>query len=133
MDTDTDPRIAVAQDFFAKYFAGDVAGAARLLDKDIVYRAPGRHIAAGVSRGVKQVTEHMSQFLELTNSVDVLQWEDWMSGVNHVAGLAKVHLQRDGLFQTLRVIFLLAMAGGGTITELEVYFRDTSELDRFFA
>ncbi|MBV8462946.1 MAG: nuclear transport factor 2 family protein [Acidimicrobiales bacterium] len=130
----TDSSIAVAQEFFAKYFAGDVTGAARLLDKDAVYRAPGRHEIAGVFRGVHQVTEHLSAFLELTgHAVDVLKWEDWLAGVNHVAGLASLHLQREGEFLTIRAVFVVTMSSEGLILEIDAFLNDPSQLDHFFA
>jgi ketosteroid isomerase-like protein len=132
-----DPRVAVAQDFFQRFFGGDVAAARELLDPHVVDVAPGRHPGAGVFQGVEAVAAHLSSFLALTEDpIDLLQWEDWLAGVDNVAGLAKIHLQRAGQLHDFRVIFLVTITendGRRRVSRLESFFSDQAAFDRFFS
>ena len=129
----TDPRIAVVQDFFQRYFSGDVASASNLLEDDVSFHIPGRHEVSGVFRGLKSVSEHLAHVLRLTKgSIDVLKWEDWLLGVGNVAGLATVHLQHRGQMNNFRVIFLVTVLERQKIGRLEVFFSDQAAFDRFF-
>jgi ketosteroid isomerase-like protein len=103
----SDTRVTVAQDFFKRFFGGNVSAACDFLDPQVVEVVPGRQLPSGVFKGVEAVAEHVSTFLQLTESpIDVLKWEDWMVGVDNIAGLAKTHLQREGQQHDFRVIFL---------------------------
>ena len=132
-----DSRVTVAEDFFQKLFGGDVSAACDLLDPQVVDIVPGRHAGSGVFRGVQAVAAHLSTFLRLTEDpIDVLQWEDWMAGVDNVAGLARIHLQREGQQHDFRVIFLLSVTeedGPLRISRIESFFSDQAALDRFFS
>jgi ketosteroid isomerase-like protein len=133
----TDARIAVAEDFFQKYFGGDVAAACDLLDPQVMFLLPGRRPPSGAFKGAQAVAEHLRDFLELTEDpIDVLKWEDWMAGVDNVAGLATIHLQREGQQHDFRVILLVSVAlddGVGRITRIEAFFSDQAAFDRFFS
>jgi ketosteroid isomerase-like protein len=132
-----DSRITVAEDFFQKLFGGDVSAAYDLLDPEVVDVVPGTHAASGVFQGVQAVATHLSTFLRLTEDpIDLLQWEDWMAGVDNVAGLAKIHMQREGQQHDFRVIFLLSVTdnhGPHRISKIESFFSDQAALDRFLS
>lgn len=132
-----DSRVTLAEDFFQKFFGGNVSAACDLLDPQVVDVVPGTHSGSGVFRGVREVASHLSTFLRLTeNPIDVLQWEDWMAGVDNVAGLAKIHLQREGQQHDFRVIFLLSVTDDdrpNRISRIESFFSDQAALDRFFS
>lgn len=132
-----DSRITVAADFFQKVFGGNVSAACDLLDPQVVYVVPGKHPPSGVFQGVQAVAAHLSTFLQLTEDpIDVLQWEDWMAGVDNVAGLAKIHLQREGQRHDFRVIFLVSVTGDvgrHRISRIEAFYSDQAALDRFFS
>ena len=132
-----DPRVTVAQDFFQKFFGGDVSAACDLLDPQVVDVVPGTHAPSGVFQGVQAVAAHLSAFLRLTEDpVDVLKWEDWMAGVDNVAGLAKIHLQREGQQHDFRVIFLVSVTeddGRHRISRIESFYSDQAAFDRFFS
>ena len=132
-----DSRITVAVDFFQKFFGGDVSAACELLDPQVVDVVPGRQAASGVFRGVQAVAAHLSTFLRLTEDpIDVLKWEDWMAGVDNVAGLAKIHLQRQGQQHDFRVIFLVSVTdddGPQRISRIESFYSDQAAFDRFFS
>ncbi len=133
----SDSRVTVARDFFQKVFGGDVSAACHLLDPQVVEVVPGTHVSAGVFQGVQAVAEHLSNFLQLAEDpIDVLQWEDWMAGVDNVAGLANIHLQREGQLLDFRAIFLLSVTGDDgrlRISRIESFFSDQAALDRFFS
>ncbi|HXW36077.1 MAG TPA: hypothetical protein VEJ87_15990, partial [Acidimicrobiales bacterium] len=66
------------------------------------------------------------------HSVDVLQWEDWMVGVNDLAGLVKLRVQREGSIGIVRAVFLLAMSREGRIKRIELFFSNLAEVERLF-
>jgi ketosteroid isomerase-like protein len=132
-----DSRVTVAADFFQKFFGGNVSAACELLDPTAAYVVPGTEAASGVFQGVPEVAEHLAAFLRLLEGpVDVLQWEDWMAGVDNVAGLAKIHLERDGQQHDFRVIHLVSVAedtGAHRISRIEAFYSDQAAFDRFFS
>ncbi|HEY1832362.1 MAG TPA: nuclear transport factor 2 family protein [Acidimicrobiales bacterium] len=132
-----DSRVTVAADFFQKFFRGDVSAACELLDPQVVDVVPGRHAPSGVFHGVQAVAEHLSAFLRLAEDpIDVLQWEDWMAGVNNVAGLVQIHLQREGQRHDFQVIFLVSVTEDGgrhRISRIESFYSDQAAFDRFFS
>src|SRR5580704_11813124 len=132
-----DSRVTVAMDFFQKLFGGNISSACDLLDPQVVDVVPGTHAASGVFQGAQAVAAHLSTFLRLTDdAIDVLQWEDWMAGVDNVAGLAKIHLQREGQEHDFRVIFLVSVTerdGQYRITRIESFYSDQAAFDRFFS
>src|SRR5579872_5065249 len=111
-----DSRIAVVQDFFQRYFSGDVLLASSLLEDDVSFHIPGRHAPSGIFRGLQAASEHLANVRRITQgSIDVLKWEDWLVGVGTVAGLATVHLQHRGQMHDFRVIFLVTVSERGKI------------------
>ncbi len=132
-----DSRVTLAADFFQELFGGNVAAARDLLDPQVVDVVPGTHAPSGVFQGVDAVTAHLSTFLRLTEDpIDVLEWEDWMAGVDNVAGLAKIHLQREGQQHDFRVIFLVSVTEDGgrqLISRIESFYSDQAAFDRFFS
>src|SRR5580704_5023968 len=132
-----DSRVTVAMDFFQKLFGGNISSACDLLDPQVVDVVPGTHAASGVFQGAQAVAAHLSTFLRLTEDpIDVLKWEDWMAGVDNVAGLAKIHLQRAGQQHDFRVIFLISVTGADVrhrISRIESFFSDQAAFDRFFS
>ena len=132
-----DSRVTVAADFFRDFFGGNVPAACELLDPQVVDVVPGTHGLSGVFKGVQAVATHLSSFLRLTDDpIDVLEWEDWMAGVDNVAGLAKIHLQREGQQHDFRVIFLVSVTEGNgprRISRIESFYSDQAAFDRFFS
>lgn len=133
----SDPRVTVAVEFFQKVFGGDVAAANDLLDPQVVDVVPGTHASSGVFQGAQAVAAHLSTFLRLAEDpIDVLKWEDWLAGVDNVAGLARIHLQREGQQHDFRVIFLLSVTehdGRHRISRIESFYSDQAAVDRFFS
>ncbi len=128
-----DKQSALAQDFFERIFRGDVSGATELLDPTVSYRVAGSHRLAGTFEGPQEVTGPFEELLRQThNTVNVLQWEDWMIGANNLAGLVDMRVQRDGAIGTLRAIFLVSMSRDDKIRRIEVFFSSQAEVERFF-
>lgn len=124
---------AVAQDFLQKCFRGDFSAAAELLDPKVTYRVPGSHRLAGTFEGPQEVAGHFEELLRQTHhTMNVLQWEDWMIGVNNLAGLVNMRVQRDGAIDTFKAIFLITMSRDDKIMEIEVFFSSQAEVERFF-
>ncbi len=132
-----DSRVTLAEDFFLELFGGNVGAASDLLDPQVVDVVPGTHAPSGVFKGVQAVTAHLSTFLRLTEDpIDLLEWEDWMAGVDNVAGLARIHLQREGQQHDFRVIFLVSVTEEGgrqRISRIESFYSDQAAFERFFS
>ncbi len=132
-----DSRVTVAMEFFQEALGGHVSAARDLLDPQVVEVVPGTHAPSGVFHGVQAVEAHISNFLRLTNDpIDVLQWEDWLAGVDNVAGLAKIHLQREGQQHDFRIIFLVSVTennGRQRISRIETFYSDQAAYERFFS
>jgi hypothetical protein len=75
----------------------------------VVFVVPGSDVVSGIFEGVQAVAAHIST-CPAEDPIDVLKWEDWMPGVDYVAGLVQVHLQRLGQRHDFRVIFLVSVA-----------------------
>ena len=129
----SDKPSAVAQDFLQKCFDGDISSAVELLDPGATYRVSGSHRLAGTFEGPQAVARHVRELLRETHhTVDVLKWEDWMIGVNNIAGLVNMRAQRLGAIDTFRVIFFINISEGDKIRRVELFFSDQAEVDRFF-
>jgi ketosteroid isomerase-like protein len=130
-------RVTVAENFFREAFGGNVSAACDLLDSHVVEVVPGTRSPSGVFQGVQAVAAHISTFLRLTEDpIDVVEWEDWMAGVDDVAGLAKIHLQREGQQHDFQVIFLVSVNeedGRDRISRIESFYSDQAAFDRFFS
>ena len=132
-----DSRVTVAMEFFQEVLGGDVSAASDLLDPQVVEVVSGTHKPAGVFHGVRAVAAHLSTFLRLTEDpIDVLQWEDWLAGIDNVAGLAKIHLQRNGEQHDFRIILLVSVTenhGRQQISRIETFYSDQAAFERFFS
>jgi ketosteroid isomerase-like protein len=130
----SDTRIAAAQEFFQRSFHGDVSSAMELLDEKVTYHVPGVHQLSGNFEGPEAVAQHLARLLQLTNgTVNVLQWEDWMLGVNHVAALNRMSVQHRGAVQSFRSVFVVEVAEGAKIRRIDIFFADQAQADRFFS
>ena len=128
-------RLGLVQTFFQRFFNGDVADAVALLDPAVAYCVPGLRTAGGTFVGRAEVTEHLERFLELTERpVDVLKWEDWLTGESNVAGVVRLELQRPGRIADTRLVFLVEVsADARSIVRIEVFLSDPEAAARFFA
>jgi len=130
----TDTRIATAQEFFQRSFSGDVSSAIEFLDEQVSYYVPGTHQLSGRFEGPEAVAQHLGKLLQLTSgTVDVLQWEDWMLGVNHVAALTHMSVQHRGAIYTFRGVFVITIADDAKIRRIEIFFEDQAAAERFFS
>ncbi len=126
--------ISTVEEFFQKCFRGEIEQAVALLDPEVTYDVSGSHPRAGRFRGPAEVAKHMSDLLEVTHgTLNVLRWEDWMVGVNHLAVLLDLRLQRTGTVHTTRVIVLVGMSNEDRIRSVEVFFADPVAADRVFS
>ena len=112
-------RLGLVQTFFQRFFNGDVADAVALLDPAVAYCVPGLRTVGGTFVGRAAVAEHLERFLELTERpVDVLKWEDWLTGESNVAGVVRLELQRPGRLANTRQ--LVRKLRGGCLVEVEL-------------
>jgi ketosteroid isomerase-like protein len=129
-----DRRIAATQEFFQRSFRGEVASAIEFLDEKVSYHVPGVHKLSGHFEGPEAVAEHLGKLLQLTSrTVNVLQWEDWMLGVNHVAALTRMSVQLRGAVHSFRAAFIVTIADDAKIRQIEMFFADQAAFERFFS
>ena len=127
-------QTAVAQDFFQKSYSGDVAGAVKLLDPKVSYHVPGTHKLAGEFEGPDAVAQHVKDLLAFTHDrIDIIQWEDWLVGVDHIAAVLHMRLQRPGARESERMIYLIKMSDDDRIRKIEIFFGDPDAAQRFFS
>jgi hypothetical protein len=55
-----------------------------------------------------------------------------MAGLNHVAALAHMSVQRPGAVHTLRAVYLIEMTDDAKIRRIEMFFDDQAAVERFF-
>jgi ketosteroid isomerase-like protein len=126
--------VAVTQEFFQRAFRGEVHEAMELLDPEVSYQVPGTRPPAGVYEGAQAVAQHLTDLLRFTDhTVNVLQWEDWLVGVNHLAALVHIRVQRHHAIHTFRAVSLVTMTESDKIRQIEMFFSDPAEMERFFA
>jgi len=129
-----DNQIAVAQEFFDNAFHGKIPEAVEHVDPDATYHVPGANPMAGEFKGPEAIAGHVGDLLRITkNRVDVIQWEDWLEGFNHLGALVHMRMQRDGSVVDIRSIYLLTMSEEEKIRRIEVFFSDQAAVDRFLA
>ena len=130
----SDSRIAVVQEFFQRSFRGDISSAIELLDESASYDVPGTHRLSGHFEGSEAVAQHLGTLLENTgHTVDILKWEDWMVGVNHVAALTHMSVQHRSAIQSFRAVYIVTIGDDAKIRRIELYFADESAVERFFS
>lgn len=126
-------QITIADDFFRNSFRGQFEEAKKALDPDVTYTVPGTHQLAGTFVGAEAVAEHVGALLRLTSDrVDVIQWEDWLAGINHIAGLVHLRLQRDRAIADTRFLYLVSMSAEDKIKAIQVFLSDQAAVERFF-
>lgn len=128
-------RLALVQTFFQRFFDGRVEEAVALLDPAVEYRVPGHRAPGGIFVGRAAVAEHLERFLEMTERpVDVLKWEDWLTGTSSVAGVVRLELQRPGRLADARLVFLVEVSTDDRrIVRVEAFSSDPGAVGRFFA
>jgi ketosteroid isomerase-like protein len=127
-------QVAVVEKFFGLAFHGSIAEAVADLDANVTYHVPGTHQLAGTFVGPEAVSEHVARLLHMTSDrVDVVQWEDWLMGVNNVAGVVHVRFQRERAIADTRLVYLVAVSEANKIRRIEVFFGDQAVAERFFS
>jgi ketosteroid isomerase-like protein len=130
----SETQLAVAREYFQKAYNGQVSEAVKLLDPAVTYYVPGSSRMSGRFEGAEAVSRHTAELLRLTNQrVEILKWEDWLVGVNHVALVMQLRLQRPNMVQTSRIIQLVSMSADDKIREIELFFADEASVERFFS
>ena len=125
-----DSRIAAAQEFFQRLFRGEVSSAIELLDEEVNFQIGGSHQAAGHFEGRDAVAQHLRALLGLTQrTFDVLQWEDWMAGSDHVAALAHLSVQPPGALLNFRTVYLIEMTDDAKIRRIQMFFDDQAAVE----
>jgi len=124
--------IAPVQDFLEKALRGEVDEATKLLAPDVSFQLLGTHFRATGYKGPQQVAQHLAEVLRITgHTLNVLQWEDWMLGVDNIAALVHIRAQRHSAVLTTRVIYLVGMSEDDKIRRVEVFFSDPAAVDQF--
>ncbi|MCU1488719.1 MAG: hypothetical protein JWM85_124 [Acidimicrobiaceae bacterium] len=130
----TNPRVAKAQEFLGRLVDQQAERATALLSPVVEYRLQGRYPLAGDFCGPAQATGHLAKlFSEIDGTLDLLKWEDWMLGGQHVAALLVIGMQRHGRRLDAEVLILLGFTVDDQISAVDVFFKDEQQAERFFA
>lgn len=127
-------RLSAAQTFLVHVSEENARGAVSLLSPTITFRIPGNSMLSGVFSGRSEVMDHLSALTEATHGTfDLIQWEDWMQGDQHISVLAKVQMQRKGRVLDAHFVILMRFDREDGIDELDVFADDQNKVDLFFA
>jgi ketosteroid isomerase-like protein len=127
-------RLSTAQTFLVHVGHEDTQQAITLLSPSVTFKVPGHHILSGVFSGRTEVEQHLAALTAATRGTfDLIQWEDWMEGTQHISVLANVQMQREGSVFDGHFVILLRFDRDDRIDEIEVLADDQSKVDRFFA
>lgn len=131
---DESSRLRTAQTFLIHLGHEDAREAINLLSPSITYKVPGNHPLSGVFSGKTEVEQHLMALVAATRGTfDLIQWEDWMEGSEHISALVHVQMQREGRIMDGHFVILLRFDLDGKIDEIVLYPDDQGKLDFFFA
>jgi len=103
-----------------------------LLSPDVVYTVSGHSPLAGVYHGPVEVQDHVRKLIRATlGTLDVLKWDDWLVGQNHVAALQFAQAQGGGMIHRNHQIFLIETDQHDLLTKIQLLFGNQDEADRF--
>jgi len=122
--------VVLARQFLLHCFGERTESAIAMLSPDATYTVPGHNALAGTFSGRAEVVSHLGRvFTSTGGTLDTIQWEDWMGGVNYVSALRRLHVQIEHRLFKGRQIFLLAFNPDDAITSIRVYFDDQDLVD----
>jgi ketosteroid isomerase-like protein len=110
--------------------SGDVLS---LLSPDVVYTVTGHHPLAGVFHGPVEVDAYIRKLFRVTsNTIDILQWVDWLVGATHVAALQFAQVEGGRARYRNHHIFVIETDQNDLLTNIRFLFEDQAAADRFF-
>jgi ketosteroid isomerase-like protein len=132
-DASPDSRLQIAQQLATHLGHRDFERFLEFLSPAVTYRVGGSHPLAGTYHGPGEVTDHMRDLVDRTkDTVEALQWEDWLVGQDHIAALVKIRAQGHGASFTARLMFLFGFDASNKVSEITVLFEDPNAVERFF-
>jgi hypothetical protein len=127
-------RLATAQRFLLNIGHPNIEQAIGALTPQVTYRVPGRHGLAGTIVGRDEVARHLSDLVDQTlGTFDAVKWDDWLIGEHYVAGLAQIHVQRNGRLFSGRVVYTVKFNSADLIEAVEIFVEDERSFSDFFA
>jgi hypothetical protein len=128
------PRMVNVKRFFMSLSTNRAEEVAReLLSPKVTYTVPGRSSVSGVFHGPDEVQRHLATIFGMSNcTYDVIKWDDWMLGENHISVLLTMQIQRNRSMFKGHLIYLVLTDGQDAISEITVYFEDQEDAHRFF-
>jgi ketosteroid isomerase-like protein len=132
--TEEPTRLKNAQKFLIHVGHHDTEQTVALLSPAVVYQVPGNNPLAGRFVGRAEVQRHLDELVEVTRGTyDLIQWEDWMVGEQHISVLAYVQMQRDGRVLDIHFVSVLRFDADDRICEIHFFPDDLRKVDSFFA
>jgi ketosteroid isomerase-like protein len=131
--TEEPSRLKNAQRFLMHVGHQDTEEAVALLAPAVVYQVPGNNPLSGRFVGRDDVQRHLAELFRSTRGTyDLIQWEDWMVGGEHISVLAYVQMQRDGRVLDAHFVSVLRFDTDDRICEINFFPDDLRKVDRFF-
>ena len=133
-DTGEPARLVNARRFLMGISTGHADAVLALLAPTVVYTVSGHSPLAGTVHGPVEVQEHVRRVFRATSgTIDVLKWDDWLVGQNHVVALQSVQVQGAGMIHRNHLLFLIETDQHDMLTKIQLIFGNQDEADRFLA
>ena len=127
-------RLVNARRFLMGISTGHADAVLALLAPTVVYTVSGHSPLAGTVHGPVEVQEHVRRVFRATSgTIDVLKWDDWLVGQNHVAALQFAQAQGAGMVHRNHLVFLIETDRHDLLTNIQLLFGNQDEADRFLA
>lgn len=127
------PNVTTIRNLFDAMRTGNVAGAARLIPEDAVWRFPGRRgQLAGEHRGRDAILDFVAKVLSLSGGTFQLDLEDVVGGDDHVVVLFTGHAQREGKTLDNPTCLRITMRDGSPV-EFQEFVWDLDHVEDFWS
>jgi ketosteroid isomerase-like protein len=126
------PNAELFRQGYAAFQSGDLDTVASLLERDVVWNAPGRNRYSGPHRGVQDVINMFVQQAQETNGTLKVEVHDVLANDTHAVVLATISAERGGKTLNDRYTHVAHLVDG-KMTECWIFDEKPYEFDEFWA
>jgi uncharacterized protein len=132
-EDDVHPNEEIVRRLFAAFDAGDMETMDALLADDVVWKAPGRGVNAGVRRGKQELFAGMGRLAELTGGTLRGEIHDVLASDHHSVVLQTTRGERDGHEPLADREVIVLHVQDGRVAEVWEHPGDLHAMEAFFA
>jgi hypothetical protein len=127
-------RLRTAEHFLAPLGRFEVEPVLDLLSPTATYHVSGTHALSGTFSTPEDILGHLRDLAARTKgTLEATQWDDWLVGDYHVAGVGWLHMQANGqIYKGRHVFFFFSFDPHAQIDAITVFYEDPAAAMRFF-